>query len=121
MQLTRVYVAGPLTTGDVFANIRRAVAVGQQLIELGYAPYVPHLTAFWELIHPNDYEAWLTQDLQWLSCCEILVRLEGVSSGADREVAEARKLGIRIVYLSEQRFEDPVWATKYIRAMMEEP
>jgi len=44
---TKIYVAGPLTQGDVIDNVSKAVDAGDILFELGYAPYVPHLNLFW--------------------------------------------------------------------------
>jgi hypothetical protein len=51
------------------------------------------------MIHPHAYETWLTLDLIWLATCDAVWRLPGVSAGADREVAEAQRLGL------------PVWTT----------
>ena len=90
----RVYVAGPYTKGDVALNVRRALAAGQQLVEAGHAPFVPHLTHFWHLVFPGPYEQWIRLDLEWLPFCNALVRLSGESAGADGEVKVAMSLGI---------------------------
>jgi hypothetical protein len=57
---------------------------------------VPHLTHFWHLVSPHEYEFWLKLDLEFLTVCDCLVRLPGESSGADREVARAECLCIRV-------------------------
>ncbi len=59
---TRVYVAGPYSTGDPVMNTARAIDVGTTLLRRGYAPFVPHLTMFWHFAHPQPYETWLDYD-----------------------------------------------------------
>jgi hypothetical protein len=98
MKQARVYVAGPLTTGDVFANIHEATVAANLLLALGYLPFLPHLTALWASITPRPYEDWMAYDFGWLKACDCLFRLRGESSGADREVAEAHRLGIPVFY-----------------------
>lgn len=99
----KVYIAGPYTTGDVAVNVRTAIAAGQQVLEAGHYPYIPHLTHFWHLLIPGPYEQWLKLDLEWLEACDALVRLLGESSGADHEMRRAKELGIP-VYLSVEAF-----------------
>lgn len=97
----RVYIAGPiLTSGNPFLNIRRAIRTASTLKKRGYAPYIPHLTCIWELATDEDfsYEDWIGLDLEWLAQCQAVLRLEGESKGADREVARARELGITVYY-----------------------
>ena len=94
----RIYVAGPYTIGDQALNVRRAIVVATQLLDAGHAPYVPHLTHFWHLLRPRQYETWLKLDFEWLAQADMLLRLQGKSAGADREVAEAERLKIPVVY-----------------------
>ncbi len=93
-----VYVAAPYTKGDVVENVRAAVLAGQALWERGYFPYIPHLTHFQHMICPQPYEHWLEFDLYPLLKCDILLRLPGESSGADKEVAVADEHLIEVVY-----------------------
>lgn len=92
----RVYVAGPYTQGDVAQNVRRAIEVGNNLLEAGHTPFIPHLTHFWHLLYPQDSMTWITWCLAWLEQCEALIRLPGASHGADTEVSRARQLGIPV-------------------------
>lgn len=94
--MKRVYIAGPYTHGDVAMNVRGALEAADELLRRGHAPYVPHLTHFWHLLFPGPYEQWMRLDLAWLFVCDALVRLPGDSPGADRESAEASRLGIPI-------------------------
>jgi len=92
----RVYIAGPYTKGDVVLNVRKAVETGQKVLEKGHWPYIPHLTHFWHMLYPGEYQQWLDLDMEYLRVCHALVRIPGDSSGADLEVAEANRLGIPV-------------------------
>src|SRR5947209_11617163 len=94
--IARIYVAGPYTKGDVAVNVRNAYAAANHLADLGFAPFVPHATHFWHMLFPRPYEFWLNLDNQFLPYCEAVLRLPGESSGADKEVDLARKLGIPV-------------------------
>ena len=94
-------MSGPYT-GHEGQNVRRAIDAGEQLLNLGHAPYIPHLNLLWELAyHNHTYEDWLALDMAWVSVCDALVRLPGASEGADREVALAKKLGLPVYTLAE--------------------
>ncbi len=92
----RVYVAGPYTKGDVAVNVRNAILVANDLLEMGHVPFCPHLSHFWHLVTPRPYEEWLAIDIEWLRQCEAVYRMDGESSGADLEVADAQGLRIPI-------------------------
>lgn len=94
----RVYIAGPYTRPDPEENTRLAIRIGDHLLSLGYVPFIPHLTHFWDQQAPRPYEDWLTYDLEWLRTCNAVLRLPGTSSGADRETAEAIRIGIRVFH-----------------------
>jgi len=91
-----VYIAGPYTKGDVAMNVREAIMYAKKLLENGFIPFVPHLSHFWDMIFPKDHDEWLEYDLQILSRCDIVLRIPGKSSGAKREIKEAKKLGIPV-------------------------
>jgi hypothetical protein len=94
--MKRAYVAGPYTRGDTAVNVREAVLAADRISACGWAVFIPHLTHFWHILCPHEYEFWLAQDLTWLACCDCLVRLPGESPGADREVAFARERGLPV-------------------------
>ena len=95
MRAIYVYVAGPFT-GDQTVNTRLAIDAAESLRRAGFIPFIPHLSMFWYLIYPNDYEVWLRMDLAWIEKCDAVLRLEGESRGADREVAHAKERGIQV-------------------------
>ena len=92
----RIYIAGPYTKGDVAVNVRNAILAASKLADLGFAPFVPHLTHFWHMVSPRPYEFWCDLDNQFLPFCQGLLRLPGESSGSDAEVDLAKKLEIPV-------------------------
>lgn len=95
----RVYIAGAYTKGDVALNVRDAIRVADRLVEIGHIPYIPHLTHFWHLISPKEYSFWLEYDNNFLEhWTECVLRLDNESTGADKEVTRARRLGIPVYY-----------------------
>jgi hypothetical protein len=96
----RVYVAGPISS-NVFEGVHRGVAAGRQLFLDGLAPFVPHFDAYWWLPDGN-WRAYLEYDLEYVSICDAVYRLEGESKGADLECRIAEEHSIPIFY------EDPI-------------
>jgi hypothetical protein len=77
-------------------NTEYAIAVGQVLLDYGYAPMVPHLTHFWDARYHNDWSVWMKLDLPWVARADLVLRLPGASDGADAECRFARSLGIPV-------------------------
>ncbi len=97
----RVYVAGPIAgSGDKVTNLRNAIKAAEMVREAGAIPFVPHLFLQWEMISPQHYEYWMEMDFTWIRQCHALVRIDGESPGADREVALCKELCIP-VYANE--------------------
>lgn len=101
----RVYVAGPISKGDVFENVMLGIRWGRRLLFDGLAPYVPHLDAYMTLTPgqepTSEVTAWntfLEWDLEWVASSEAVFRIKGASKGADLEVAVAKELGIPVYY-----------------------
>lgn len=90
----RVYVAGPITQGNLQENIDRAREATRRLVEAGFAPLCPHLACFLAgnepcTPGPFPHEVWLEIDVQWVKVSDALLRLPGPSIGADHEEAVA--------------------------------
>ena len=94
----RIYIAGPYTISDREINVNRALAAADRLLEMGYVPYVPHLSHYWDRVSPKPYEVWMNLDFAWLRACDCLLRLPGRSPGGEREVALARDLGLPVYF-----------------------
>lgn len=108
----RVYIAGPISKGDVFENVMSGLRWGRRALEDGLAPYIPHLDAYLTLAPgqpPDGKSKWnslLEWDLEWVSVSDAIFRIEGESKGADLECEVALGLGI------------PVWREHEYEAML---
>ena len=92
-----VYVSGPFTS-DPTTNTHKAIKMADQLSALGLFPFIPHLMLLWDAVSPRSYEEWMNYDIAWLERCDAIIRIPGESSGSDREVAHASRLGIPIFF-----------------------
>lgn len=108
----RVYIAGPISKGDLAHNINQATEAFVKLAKAGLAPFCPQWSAFSGPVRkeptgvvwgeagaqPNDlrHADWLAVDLEWVATADAVLRLPGESKGADQEVAEAKRLGIPV-------------------------
>ena len=93
-----VYIACPYTKGDVAMNVARSMDATEELFELGFVPFNPLYTHFQHMKHPRPYSFWLEYDLKWLLSCTCLLRLDGESNGADKEIEVAKDFGIPVFY-----------------------
>jgi len=95
-----------LTSGNPYLNVRRGLCVGTTLAKRGYLPFIPHLTAVWEIAAPEEftYEDWLAMDFEQIVLSDALLRLDGDSRGADREIAHARSHGVPVYYSLDTLF-----------------
>lgn len=98
----RIYISGPYSMGNMAQNVRKAIITGNRIARRGHAVFIPHLTHFWDLLIPNEYEFWIAQDLAWVEVCDAIFRMSGESGGADREVAHAQSLGKTVYYDMEE-------------------
>jgi hypothetical protein len=82
-----VYVAGPYTSPDPAENTSNAIWKANEIQDTfpEVLCLVPHLTHFWHFLSPKPWEHWIAYDLEVLSRCDALFRMEGESKGADIE------------------------------------
>lgn len=92
-----IYVAGPITKGDSFLNVVRALDAAEQVVQLGGTPIVPQMDFVWHMRHPHSHDFWVQNDLQVIYRCDAVFRLQGESVGADMEEAFARECGIPVL------------------------
>jgi len=114
----RVYLAGPISKGDLLHNVNQATRAFTVLAKSGCAPWCPAWSvyskpAFRDCLPGGSgpavlceataqgnslmsHDDWLGVDLAWVAVADAVLRLPGESIGADREVAEARRLGIPV-------------------------
>lgn len=92
-----IYIAAPYTKPDPVTNTKRAIDLWNDLADLGYYAYCPHVSMFLHFTKERPIEFWYKYDLAMLEHCVMLARLVGESSGADAEVQHARAMGIHII------------------------
>lgn len=105
--MIKVYIASPYTKGDIAVNVKRQLDCVDELMNWGYAPFAPLYSHFQHMAHPRPYTDWIKVDLEWVKACDVVLRLEGESAGADGEVKHAQILGIPVVYSIQELNE---WA-----------
>ncbi len=96
-----VYVAGSYsapTPEGVAANVERAIVHYNAVLNTGLNAYLPHFSHYAHQRQERGYEEWMAIDMPWVRRCEILFRTPGASTGADREVTEARLLEHPVVF-----------------------
>jgi len=104
----KVYIAGPMSWGNLIEHTRRAVEAGTELLLKGYYPFIPQLSVLWDLMIPKGtitHEMWLEYDKEWVLTSVAVIRLSGKSRGADQEVRWARRHSIP-VYATVEEFLD---------------
>lgn len=121
--MKRVYIAGPISKGDLAHNINQASEAFARLAAAGHSPFCPHWSAFSGFAFRGangdvygiataggcglPHAEWLRVDLSWVAVCDAVLRLPGESVGADQETAFADMSGIP-VFTSES--ELLMWA-----------
>jgi hypothetical protein len=94
-----VYVAGPISKGPYWINVRNGIDMGQKIRQAGMVPFIPHLDFLWVLIYPETtWEDNLVYDEEIILRCQAILRLPGESKGADREEAFALAHGIPVFH-----------------------
>lgn len=110
-----VYIAGPISEGDMLQNIKQFDDAFLKLLRLGFAPFNPGASVYLGnaqgflgyspsgvVAHADSkasgvtHEEWMAVDLAWLERTDIVLRLPGESVGADLEVEHANKCGIPV-------------------------
>lgn len=106
-----MYIAGPISRGDLARNINQATRAFRELAAAGFAPWCPHWSALSGEVQAGtlgpwakataagcglSHAEWLAVDLSWVEVADAVVRLPGDSVGADQETAHARARGIPV-------------------------
>lgn len=97
--MKKVYIASPYTKGDVAQNVKESLRLADYLSSNGKLHVkAPLLTHFWHMMFARPYEFWLKYDLIELAECDVLIRMAGESTGADKEVDYANEHMIPCYY-----------------------
>ena len=100
--MIKVFISSPYSEGDQAENVKVQMDAANELIEAGFAPYWPLHSHFLHLTYPQDYDKWIELDKQFLLCCDVVLRLPGISKGADIETAFANQNNIPVFYSLEK-------------------
>lgn len=105
-----VFIACPYTNENratVNVNVYRCMYASEEIWNSGFIPFFTLLTHFYEQKYfRHRYEDWMEYTMTWLSKCDIVLRLPGKSSGADREIELAKKLNKKIYYNVKELIEN---------------
>ena len=97
----RIYVSGPYsapTLEEKEANVDKAIKVAISLYKKGHHPFTPHLSHFVDICTETlKWEDYMQCDIAWLSVADAMLFM-GHSPGADLELIEAKRLGLKIFY-----------------------
>jgi len=96
--MKKIFISSPYTNGNQADNVREQIDAASKLIDAGFAPYLPLYTHFLHIFKSQDYETWMKLHSEYLLCCDAVLRLPGISKGADREVALAAQKDIPVFY-----------------------
>lgn len=113
----KVYVAGPISLGDMCHNVHKACTVATKILNMGHVPFLPHSNVIWNMVTPLTYEQMTEWDNEWLKACDIVVRIPGTSIGSEAEQSLAEKCGIPVMTISQ--FDD--YCTSINQNKLKEP
>ena len=111
-RLPRVYIAGPISKGDLWRNVEKGIRVYNRLLDAGYEAYLPHFNVYADRLKRRSWADWMKIDAGWLKLCDVVWRIEGDSVGADCECKAAGKLGMPVVRTMGELKEVRVWGIK---------
>ena len=96
--------------GDIKHNEEVAEQLCKMAMELGYAPYAPHLIypRFLDDNRQEDRERGITCGLAFLAVCDMVwvYTGEGISEGMEQEIQHANRLGKPVILLSKDCLEN---------------
>ncbi len=93
-----IYIASPYTNGDVALNVSVQEKAAHRIMDLGNTPIWPLSSHYLHIRQQRNYDEWMRVDLHLLSKADVVIRLPGLSAGADMEVDEAEALGIPVAF-----------------------
>lgn len=102
-----VYISGPFSSAPT-SNTNRACRIWDSMRCSGLVtPICPHWSLIQDTLRPISHKEWIDYDLEVVARCDAVLRLEGVSVGADQEVDFATHRGIPVFYTTRDLYE---WA-----------
>ncbi len=102
-KIQRVYVAGAYSSNNVlgvFANMRKGMNLALEVLQHGYAPFVPWFDYHFSLLSENvTLEMYYAYSMAWLEKSDAVILVPGWenSNGTQKEIERAKELGIPVV------------------------
>ncbi len=94
----KVYIASKYSHGNLLSNVKFQMSYANTLMGYNLTPIIPLLSHYQNTYLHRPYEDWLAHDLELIAIVDILLRMPGISPGADKEVAHARSLEIPVAH-----------------------
>lgn len=99
--MLRVYIAGPYSAPDVIdvlGNMRRGICIAYQVLQSGFAPFVPWFDFMFSLMGPVSREEYQAYSMAWLRAADAVLLVNGWkdSSGTLAEIEVANRLEIPV-------------------------
>ena len=83
MKRIKVYIASPYTNGNKIKNVERQFDVSEELMNRGYAPFVPLLYHFQHVYKERNEEDWIDLVLEYLGVCDLVIRIVPIIDGEE--------------------------------------
>lgn len=99
-----VFISAPYTHPDPIENTKVVCDAWFQLREHGFIPFAPHLSMLLHFHKPMNIQFWYDYDIEVMKRCDIVLRLQGNSIGADNEVKIAKEFGIPVYEMTIEEF-----------------
>ena len=94
----KVFISSPYTLGNKEVNVKNSLFVANTLMDMNITPFAPLLTHYQNELFLRDEEDWLAWDIEWMLTCDVVLRLPGLSQGADNEVKIAIQNRMPVLY-----------------------
>lgn len=102
-----VYLAGPFTYPDCIENTHVAMKFANDIYDTNVAlPFTPHLSMFEHFLRPKPISYWYDRDIEYLEHCQGLIRMPGISVGADNEVSWCKENDLPYYLLKKLEITD---------------
>jgi len=95
--MKHIYIASPYT-GQEIEGVNRQIKIAHLLIDAGLVPVWPLCSHYVHEQYPKDYKVWMNIDFSLLARCDVFLRIQLPSKGADMEEQSAIYNNIPVYY-----------------------
>lgn len=94
----KIYISGPVSKGNMFANFTEFGEYFHKLVGLGFAPRNPGESMLMPGNQQIPWRTWVDIDIPWVAVSDVVMRIPGDSVGADEECEVAAHHGIPVIH-----------------------